>query len=61
MSITTTVPREDEHADRWRKWQLRNEASSRKGAKQARIVLTVILTVLAAWLGLQLLSSQLWV
>ena len=61
MSNTTTVPREAEYADRWGQWQLRNEASSRKGAMRARIVFTVILTVLAAWLGLQLLSSQFFV
>ena len=57
MSITTTASRENEYADRWRRWQLRNEESSRRGAMRARIVFTVILTVVAAWLGRSCLSS----
>lgn len=60
MSITLIAPREDAYPERWRQWQLRSAASSRKSATRARIVFTVILTALAAWLGLQLLSSPLW-
>lgn len=61
MSIMTIAPREDARPDRWQQWQLGNEESSRRGARRARIVFTFILTVLGAWLGLQLLSSQLGV
>jgi hypothetical protein len=60
MSITTTAPREDEHGERWRQWQLSNARSSRRAATQARIVLAGVLTVAAAWLALQLLSSPAW-
>jgi len=56
MSITTTVPREDSDAERWREWQLGNAKSSRRSAIHARIVITVVFTGLLAWLGL-LLSS----
>ncbi len=60
MSITTNALRENTSAERWRQWQLRNAASSRKSATRARIVFTVIFTALAAWLGLELFSSPLW-
>ena len=57
MSITMTPPTEDAYADRWRHWQRKNDKSSRKSARQARIVLAVVMTAAIAWLGLQLLSS----
>ena len=60
MSITAIAPSEDLAAERWRQWQLRYAAHSRKSATRARIVFTVIVTALVAWLGLQLLSSPLW-
>ena len=60
MSITTIPPAEDSADERWRQWQLRGAASSRTSATRARIVFTVIFTALAAWLGLELLSSPLW-
>lgn len=59
MSLPIIAP-EAAHAERWRQWQLRYAASSRKSATWARIVFTVILTTLVAWLGLQFVSSQLW-
>jgi hypothetical protein len=60
MSIMTIAPSEDASAERWRQWQLRNEASSRKSAMRARVVFTVTFAALAAWLGVQLLLSPLW-
>jgi hypothetical protein len=60
MSGTTITRSEAANAERWRQWQLGYEASSRRGARQAGIVFTLILTVLGAWLCLQLLSLQLW-
>jgi hypothetical protein len=60
MSITTIPPTEDASAERWRQWQLRNAAGSRKSATRARMVFTVIFTALAAWLVVELLSSPLW-
>jgi hypothetical protein len=60
MTITTIAPSEDAAAERWRQWQLRNVEISRRSATRARIVFTVIFTALAAWLGLELLSSPLW-
>jgi hypothetical protein len=60
MSITTTTPREDEHAERWRQWQLGNARSNRTAATWARIGFAVILTAAAVWLGLQLLASPAW-
>jgi hypothetical protein len=60
MSITTTAPPEDAYAEPWRQWQLRNAKGSRRAAARARIVFAGVLTVAAAWLGLQLLSSPAW-
>lgn len=60
MSITTIAPREDEHAESWRRWQLGNVKSNRRAATRARIVFAFVLTAAAAWLGLQLLSSPAW-
>jgi hypothetical protein len=40
MSITTIAPSEDLAAERWRQWQLRYAAHSRKSATRARIVFT---------------------
>jgi hypothetical protein len=59
MSVATIPSSQDSSAERWRQWQLRNAASSRKSATRARIVFTVIFTALAAWLGVELLSSPL--
>ena len=44
---------------RWQRWQLRNAAGSRNSTARARIVFTIIFTALAAWLGVELLSSPL--
>lgn len=60
MSITTTDPRDTEHAELWRQWQLGNTKSNRKAAAQARIGFALVLTTAAAWLGFQLLSSPAW-
>ena len=57
MSITTLAPAEDSAAERWRQWQLRGAASSRRSATRASIVFTVLFTALAAWLALALLPS----
>jgi hypothetical protein len=54
----TVSPKADTAAERWRHWQLRNANSSRRTATRARVVFTIILTALGAWLGLQLLSSR---
>jgi hypothetical protein len=56
MSIATIAPTEAANVERWRLWQLDYTESSRKAATRARIVFTVVLTALAAALGLQLLS-----
>ena len=60
MSATTITRSEAANAERWRQWQLGYEASSRTGARRARTVITLILTVLGAWLCLHFLSLQLW-
>jgi hypothetical protein len=60
MSGTAITRSEVANAERWLQWQLDDEASSRRGARRAGIVFTLILTVLGAWLCLQLLSLQLW-
>ncbi len=60
MTSTTTTPLEDEHAARWRQWQLANTKSNRKAATWARVGFAVILTAAAAWLGLQLMASPAW-
>ena len=59
MSGTTITRSEAVNAERWRQWQLGYEASSRRGARRAGIVFTV-LTVLGAWLCLHFLFLQLW-
>ena len=58
MSTTTIAPSVDADAERWLQWQLANAASSRTAATRARIVFTVILTALTAWVGV-LLTSRL--
>jgi hypothetical protein len=60
MSGTAITRSEVANAERWRQWQLDYEASSRRGARRAGIVFTLILTVLGAWLCLHFLSLQLW-
>jgi len=60
MSGATMTRSEVANAERWRQWQLDYEASSRRGARRAGIVFTLILTVLGAWLCLHFLSLQLW-
>jgi hypothetical protein len=50
MSGTTITRSEAANAERWRQWQLDYAASSRRGARRASIVFTLILTVLGAWL-----------
>jgi hypothetical protein len=61
MSLAPMAPADDGSAERWRQWELRNAAVSRKDAVRARIVFTVMFIAVGAWLGWQLLSSQLWV
>jgi hypothetical protein len=56
MTMTTFAPTADLHAERWQQWQQAYAASNRKSATRARILFTVILTVLTGWLGLQLLQ-----
>jgi hypothetical protein len=58
MSGTTITRSEVANAERWRQWQLDYETSSRRGARRAGVVFTLILTVLGAWLCLHFL--QLW-
>ena len=60
MSGTTITRSEVANAERWRQWQLDYETSSRRGARRAGVVFTLILTVLDAWLCLHFLSLQLW-
>ena len=60
MSGTTITRTEVANAERWRQWQLDYDASSRRGARRAGVVFTLILTVLGAWLCLHFLSLQLW-
>ena len=57
MSIVTIAATEDPHAERWQQWRLAYTDSSRKTAVRARILFTVILSVLAIVVGLQVLSS----
>jgi hypothetical protein len=47
---------EEGHAARWREWQRKNEVGQRQGARQARLVFTVLFIALGVWLGLQLVS-----
>ena len=58
MSIATIAATEDAYAERWRQWQSAYTERNRKAATWARIVFTVVLTALAAALGLQLRSPQ---
>ena len=56
---TVSPEQEDASAERWRQWQARNDVSSRKSARQARIAFTVLFAGVGAWLGLQLLLPSL--
>ena len=60
MSPAPIAATEDASAERWRQWQLRSAAASRKDAARARIVFTLIFVAVGAWLGWQLLSSPIW-
>ncbi len=60
MSGTTITRSEAANVERWRQGQRGYEASSRRGARRAGIVFTLILTVLGAWLCLHFLSLQFW-
>ena len=60
-AVQTVSPEEDAAAaERWRQWQVRNAVTSRKDARRARIVFTVLFAGLGAWLGLRLLAPSLW-
>ena len=59
LSIAADVANADGAAERWREWQRRYAESSRKSAKRARIVFTILFMVVGAWLGLELLSLPL--
>jgi hypothetical protein len=54
MSITTTAPHTDEFAERWREWQIRYAQSNRKAERQARVLFAVVLSLVMAWLALQI-------
>lgn len=56
MSDSLVSAVEEAHATRWREWQVKNEAGQRQGARQARLVFTLIFIALGVWLGLQLVS-----
>ena len=56
MSVPLTAAIEESHATRWRKWQANNKKSQRHGARQARLVFTLIFIALGVWFGLQLVS-----
>ena len=60
MSGLTIIQSEAANVERWRQWQLGYEVSSRRGARRAGIVFTLILTVLGAWLCVHFLSLPLW-
>ena len=60
MSLVPIAPGEDGSVERWRQWQQRNAAVSRQDAARARIVFTVVFTILGGWLGWQLLPWQVW-
>jgi hypothetical protein len=59
MSLAADVANLDGSAERWRQWQQRYAESSRKSSRQARIVFTILFTLVGGWLGLELLSSRL--
>jgi hypothetical protein len=59
-AVDTVTPDEDACAERWRQWELRNAATSRKDARRARFAFTAIFVVLGVWLGLKLLVPSLW-
>jgi hypothetical protein len=62
VSAVQTVSPEEEvaSAERWRQWQVRNDVSSRKSARQARVVFRVLVAGVGTWLGLQFLLPSFW-
>ena len=56
MNVSLVSAVEQAHATRWREWQVKNEAGQRRGARQARLVFTLIFIALGVWFGLQLVS-----
>lgn len=61
MTLTPLAPTVTTCVEPWRQWQLAYAGSSRKVTSRARLVFTVILTALGAWLALQLVASRGWV
>ena len=59
-AVQAVSPAADVFAERWSQWQLRNAATSRTGARRARMVFIVIFTALGASLAFQLLAPSLW-
>lgn len=55
MSGTTVEPVADAAAERWRQWQAKGAAVSRRSAAQATTVFTVLIMCAVVWLVLQLL------
>jgi hypothetical protein len=56
MNVSIVSAVEETDATRWRKWQVKNEAGQRQGARRARLVFTLIFIALGAWFSLQLVS-----
>jgi hypothetical protein len=56
---TASVQPDENAPQRWRRWR-QTYAHSGAGARRARVVFAVVLTVLAVWLGLQLMSWRFW-
>lgn len=55
----SAVQADEDPAERWRHWQLRNVATSRKDARRMRIVFTALFAALGTWLCIQLFAPSL--
>lgn len=60
QTVQTVSPDENDSAERWRQWQLRNGETDRKNARRMRFVFSACLLAIGMWLGIALIAPTLW-
>ena len=59
LSAVQAVSPDEDAADRWRQWQLRNAEAHRSEARRMRLVFMGLFAVLGMWLAFELLAASL--
>jgi hypothetical protein len=60
VAVPNASPEDLANAERFRDWQRRNEVTSLRDARRARIAFTVVVLVVGAWFAIQLLAPSFW-